>query len=109
MTIDQAIDSKKQKRKKCDDTDTNDTNDTNNKNDNNEGAKTQEKEQEQGARAIKNDNNEGIEWVTILSKYQLMKHAHFENDAQKSHVIQRSMVCYILVSYSTCIEVNLGL
>ena len=32
----------------------------------------------------------GDEWVTILSKYQLMKNGHYENDAQNSHIIHHS-------------------
>ena len=40
-----------------------------------------------------NDNhavNGGDEWITILSKYQLMKNGHYENDAQNSHIIHHS-------------------
>eukprot|EP00483_Globobulimina_turgida_P005594 UN05604 len=38
----------------------------------------------------KHETNKMDEWITILSKHQLMENGHFENDAQDSHIIHNS-------------------
>ena len=37
---------------------------------------------------MKNEKN----WVTVLKNYQLMKNAHYENDAQNWHIIGIELV-----------------
>ena len=40
-------------------------------------------------------------WVTILEKYSLMKYPHSENDAQKFHIIHKSMFINRAINNST--------
>ena len=51
-----------------------------------------------GREEMKNEKN----WVSVLKNYQIMRNAHFENDAQNWHIIGVELVskandCYITV------------
>ena len=37
-------------------------------------------------------------WVTVLKNYKLMQDAHFENDAQKWHIVGFELVSALLFS-----------